>query len=92
MPPKTESTHLPTSRDEAFRVEEFCALFRIGKTKFYEEVASGRLKTFPIGRRRRVSRAAAEAWVRGLEGLANDSHLSRFNTKKADRADRSPLK
>lgn len=92
MPLKIEHTQLPNSRDEAFRVEEFCALFRIGKTKFYEEVASGRLKTFPIGRRRRISRAAAEAWVRGLEALAKDSHQSCFNTKKARRGDRSSLK
>lgn len=49
---------------QAWRPKEFQAAFRIGKTKFWEEVWSGRLETYNVGRSVYVSRAAAEEWQR----------------------------
>jgi hypothetical protein len=35
-----------------YTVDETCAALRIGRTKFYEEVATGELETYTIGDRR----------------------------------------
>ena len=49
-------------------VQAFCAWASIGRTKVYEEIETGRLKTVLIGRRRLVPVVEAERW---LEGYVN---------------------
>jgi hypothetical protein len=34
----------------AFTIPELMAVYRIGRTKIYEEIARGRIKTYKIGR------------------------------------------
>lgn len=51
----------------AFSVEAFCTAFKIGKTKAFCELSSGRLISYQVGRRRYISAHAADAWQRGLE-------------------------
>ena len=57
--------------NQAFTVNEFLNAFKIGRTKAYEEIDSGRLITYKVGRRRLVSPHAAEAWQRRLEAETN---------------------
>lgn len=52
----------------AFSVSEFCRAYGIGRNKFYEELKAGRgPRTFRVGRRRLISKEAADEWVRKLE-------------------------
>lgn len=51
----------------AFSIPEFLANFKVGRTTAYEEIGSGRLATYKVGRRRYVSAHAAADWQRKLE-------------------------
>lgn len=53
--------------EQAFTVEQFVGVFKIGRTSAYEEISSGRLATYKVGRRRYVSARAAADWQRKLE-------------------------
>lgn len=48
-------------------LDGFCHAFCLGRTTVYAEIASGRLSTYTIGRARRISADAAEAWQRARE-------------------------
>ena len=48
----------------AFRVQPFCRSIGIGRTKFYELVRDGKIRTISIGGRRLVPAAEAERQVR----------------------------
>lgn len=52
---------------QALTVEGFMADYSIGRTKVYEEIGSGRLATYNVGRRRFISSRAADEWQRRLE-------------------------
>jgi excisionase family DNA binding protein len=54
------------------RISEFCRRYAIGRTKAYEEMNAKRLAFFWLGRHRRISIEAAEAWLALLEGAKND--------------------
>lgn len=56
---------------KTFTIEEFITAFKVGRTTVYEEIASGRLKTYKLGRRRYISAAAAIEWQRRLEAESN---------------------
>ena len=47
-------------------VDEARAEVPVGRTKFFELMASGQIKTVRIGRRRLVPRAALESYVESL--------------------------
>lgn len=47
---------------KAYRVNDFCAAYGIGRTTFYEEVKDGRLPLVRVGSRTLVSVEDAEAW------------------------------
>lgn len=49
-------------------VRQFCEWSSIGRTKVYEEIATHRLKTLKVGRRRLIKRDEAQRWL--------DSHAS----------------
>lgn len=47
-------------------VNDFLQCFRIGRTSFYREVNSGRLKIVKFGTATRIFRSEAEAWLSKL--------------------------
>lgn len=51
----------------ALTIAEFIGQFKVGRTTAYEEIASGRLSTYKVGRRRYISAHAAAAWQQKLE-------------------------
>ncbi len=51
-------------------MNEFCALYSIGRTKAYELFRAGLVATVKIGRARRVDVLSAEAWANGLSARA----------------------
>lgn len=51
----------------AYTVEQFIGATKVGRTKVFEEIASGRLVTYKVGRRRYISARAAADWQRRLE-------------------------
>ena len=53
--------------EQAFTIEQFISIFKVGRTRAYEEIASGRLATYKVGRRRYISAHAAAEWQRKLE-------------------------
>lgn len=52
------------SEKMAFRVSEFCHAYGIGRSKFYQEVAAGRLAVVKIGKLTLVSKDSAENWLK----------------------------
>jgi excisionase family DNA binding protein len=44
-------------------VQQFCEWSSIGRTKVYEEIATHRLKTLKVGRRRLIKRDEAQRWL-----------------------------
>lgn len=48
---------------EARSVQEFCDAFRIGKTRFYNEVKSGDLAIIKIGRKTLITKESEEKWL-----------------------------
>ena len=48
----------------AYRVAQFCRLIGLGKTKFYELVRDGKIKTIIIGGRRLIPADEAQRLVR----------------------------
>ena len=51
---------------EALSVDQACAVVGLGKTKFYEIVAAGTLKTRRLGRRRLVLRRDLQLFLETL--------------------------
>jgi excisionase family DNA binding protein len=60
-----ETTNM-SSEKRAYQIEEFCEAYGVGKSKFHEEVAAGRLKVVRIGRRVLVTADDADAWLKSL--------------------------
>jgi hypothetical protein len=58
---------------QALTIDEFTDTYKVGRTIAYEEIASGRLKTYKLGRRRYISAAAASEWQRRLEAESSKS-------------------
>jgi len=50
-----------------FTIEDFKRTFKIGHTKVFEEIKTGRLQTYNVGRRRFISGRAADDWQRKAE-------------------------
>jgi len=55
---------------KALTIEQWASLYNVGRTRAFEEIKSGRLKTYTVGRRRYISVAAADAWQRDREAEA----------------------
>jgi excisionase family DNA binding protein len=45
----------------AFRIDEFCAAYGVGRTTTYELIRAGKLRSILIGGRRLIHKDAAEA-------------------------------
>jgi excisionase family DNA binding protein len=54
------------------KVEEVAELTSLGRSKIYELVASGELRSVSIGRARRIPVAALAAWVDGAPTDGSD--------------------
>lgn len=69
--PATAASVIAVSPAEAAR------LIGLGRTRLYEEISSGALRTFRLGRRRMISIAAIKEWVAkqeaALAGGNNDN-------------------
>lgn len=55
-----------TTEKGALSVNEFLQWASIGRTKFYDEIASGRLKIRKIGRKSIVTMTDAVEWLNSL--------------------------
>lgn len=53
----------------AYTIKAFCAAYRIGHTKTYKEIKSGRLKARKVGKRTLILAADAKAWEKSLPYL-----------------------
>lgn len=54
-------------------VETVIERLNLGRTKVYEEISSGRLRSVLVGRRRLVSEAALADYINWLEQGGNDA-------------------
>lgn len=62
------------SREEArlaYPIPEAAQIIGIGRTTLYGEIAAGRLETVTIGRRRLITRAALESYLKSLTAEAS---------------------
>jgi hypothetical protein len=64
-----------------YAVNEFCSNFKIGRTKFYEEVSSGNLRTFLVGNKRLISRE--ESAIEGIESCEVRAELKKNLIRKS---------
>jgi hypothetical protein len=53
--------------EQTLTVPQFIAAFKLGRTRVYEEIDSGRLVTYKVGRNRYISSRAALDWQQRLE-------------------------
>ncbi|MFY9286914.1 MAG: helix-turn-helix domain-containing protein [Alphaproteobacteria bacterium] len=56
---------------QAYRVSEFCELYKISKTTFYKEINEQRLHILKCGRRTLIARPEAERWFASLSQAQN---------------------
>jgi hypothetical protein len=54
----------------AYDVPSFLLAYHLSRSKFYNEVAAGRLRVMKVGSRTLISRQAAYDWERLCEGKA----------------------
>ena len=57
----------PTSQTMLLTAEETAAELRIARRRIFEMIADGTLPSVKIGKSRRITRAALEEYVKGLE-------------------------
>ena len=60
--------------EQTYTVNQFIDSFKVGRTTTYQEIETGRLKTYKVGRRRYISAHAATEWQRRLETETSDSN------------------
>lgn len=48
-------------------INDLCLVLKLGRNKIYEEIASGRLRTYTVGRRRYSTDEAVEEYIRARE-------------------------
>jgi len=68
---------------QAFSIPEFLSHFKVGRTTAYQEIGSGRLPTYKVGRRRFISAHAATEWQKRLEAETSNASF--------DEAIRNPI-
>jgi hypothetical protein len=56
----------PSSVQQAYSIDRFAMLFDIGRSKVYEEIRAGRLKTKKAGARTLITHEDALAWLAAL--------------------------
>ena len=68
--PSAHSRRTQARSQIAYSVEEGGRVLGLGRSKTYELVLAGEIKSFLVGRRRLVSREALLDWVRRQESTA----------------------
>jgi excisionase family DNA binding protein len=63
---------MQTTLPALLSVRAFCAWSSIGRTKVYQEIEEGRLRTVTVGRRRLVPTAEAQRWLDQLLAAASN--------------------
>lgn len=58
---------LNVTTPQAYTIPEFIRDYKVGRTTAYDEIKTGRLRTYTVGRARRISASAAAEWQRNLE-------------------------
>lgn len=56
-----------TIQPAVMTIHDFSRWARLGRTRIYEEINSGALKCFKLGRRTLIRRVDAEAWLDRLQ-------------------------
>jgi len=56
---------------KSLTIAEWCHVRRVGRTRAFEEIQSGRLTTYKVGRRRYISADADAQWQRDREAESN---------------------
>jgi excisionase family DNA binding protein len=51
----------------AFSIREFCQLYELGRTKAYQEINAGRLKSVKVGSKTIIRADDAEEWLASLK-------------------------
>jgi excisionase family DNA binding protein len=69
----------------AFTVPEAARAFRVSRGKLYLEMATGRLRSFTIGTRRRISAAALSEYVAARESTASPL-VARLGAERKNKA------
>lgn len=68
--------HIPSTRAiGAMSVDEFCEWANIGRTLAYKEIASRRLATVKVGRRRIVPYEEAQRWLQSCLNTMSSHNL-----------------
>ena len=57
---------MPANKKVAFDADSFCDRHNIGRTTFYRELKSGRLRAVRVGKRVLITADAAEEWLKNL--------------------------
>lgn len=60
----TQQAYTPTT---VFTTQELCENLKISKPTLYAEIASGRLKTYTVGKRRYATGRAVNNWIAAKE-------------------------
>lgn len=60
----------PNSQPMAYTVNQALAIANCGRTKFYEEITAGRIKTKRLGRRVLIRAEDLKAWLDSLPEAA----------------------
>jgi excisionase family DNA binding protein len=63
------NSQLDSAELGAMTVKEFCRKYRIGTTKFYEEIKAGRLRAVKCGTRTLVLNRDSRAWEHNLSAV-----------------------
>jgi excisionase family DNA binding protein len=62
--------HTNTSPRLSYGINQAVEATCVGRTLLYEEIKTGKLKTFKIGKRRLIAASDLEAWLDGYKHLA----------------------
>jgi hypothetical protein len=57
------------AEQRAFDIAEFCRRYGLGRTRAYEEIASGRLRVRKCGRKTLIALDDAEQWLANLPSV-----------------------
>ena len=66
-----EATATQQFNEQTYTINQFIAAFKVGRTATYQEIGSGRITTYKVGRRRYISARAAAEWLNRLEEATN---------------------
>jgi excisionase family DNA binding protein len=81
-PNRKLDAHGPRAR-RALSISEFCHRYSIGRTRAYEEIATGRLRAVKVGRKTLIVEDSAEAWFAALPGLKGTRGVQKDVNQKA---------